>query len=169
MCHVISSVWLFVTPWTIAHQASLSMESSWQEYWIGWSFPNLGNFSPLRDWTRISCLGRRILYHCTKPQVNCKLLADRFNLQLVFLRNYKNNKAFFQGPKDKTSLSSEAQSCSGGDGAGDNSAHKLVYMTGRVKSYFGAPHTEDWFGKWIIFGGDPTVLTKGRLSTRRHL
>ena len=29
------SVWLFVTPWTVAHQAPLSMEFSRQEYWSG--------------------------------------------------------------------------------------------------------------------------------------
>ena len=26
---------LFATPWTVAHQASLSMGSSWQDYWSG--------------------------------------------------------------------------------------------------------------------------------------
>ena len=26
-------------PWTVAHQASLSMEFSRQEYWSGWPFP----------------------------------------------------------------------------------------------------------------------------------
>ena len=30
-----SRVWLFATPWTIAHQDPLSMEFSRQEYWIG--------------------------------------------------------------------------------------------------------------------------------------
>ena len=33
-------VWLFVTPWTLARQASLSMEFSRQEYWSGLPFPN---------------------------------------------------------------------------------------------------------------------------------
>ena len=31
----LSCVWLFTTPWTIAFLASLAMESSRQEYWIG--------------------------------------------------------------------------------------------------------------------------------------
>ena len=30
----------FVTPWTIAHQAPLSMEFSRQEYWSGLPFPS---------------------------------------------------------------------------------------------------------------------------------
>ena len=36
---------LFVTIWTIAHQAPLSMEFSKQEYWSGLSFPPLGDLS----------------------------------------------------------------------------------------------------------------------------
>ena len=38
MC-VFSHVRLFAVPWTVAHQASLSMEFSWQEYWSGLPFP----------------------------------------------------------------------------------------------------------------------------------
>ena len=29
----------FATPWTVARQAPLSMEFSWQEYWSGWLCP----------------------------------------------------------------------------------------------------------------------------------
>ena len=39
VCHVLSHVWLFVTPWTIACQASLSMGFPKQEYWGGLPFP----------------------------------------------------------------------------------------------------------------------------------
>ena len=35
----LSCVWLFVAPWTVAHQAPLSMEFSRQEYWSGLPFP----------------------------------------------------------------------------------------------------------------------------------
>ena len=34
------------TPGTVAHQASLSMEFSRQEYWSGLPFPTLGNLYP---------------------------------------------------------------------------------------------------------------------------
>ena len=34
---------LFVTPWTVAHQAPLSMEFSRQEYWSELPFPSPGN------------------------------------------------------------------------------------------------------------------------------
>ena len=34
-----------MTPWTIAHQAPLSMEFSRQKYWGGWPFPSRGDLS----------------------------------------------------------------------------------------------------------------------------
>ena len=43
-----SHVWLFMTPWTVAYQASLSMGFSRQEYWSGlpcsspWDLPDTG-------------------------------------------------------------------------------------------------------------------------------
>ena len=37
MC-VLSHVWLLETPWTVARQALLSMESFRQEYWVGYHF-----------------------------------------------------------------------------------------------------------------------------------
>ena len=36
----VSRVQLFATPWTVAHQAPLSMEFSRQEYWSGLPFPS---------------------------------------------------------------------------------------------------------------------------------
>ena len=36
-------VQLFVTPWTVAQQAPLSMGFSRQEYWSGWPFPPPGD------------------------------------------------------------------------------------------------------------------------------
>ena len=62
-----SGAWLFGTPWTVAHQAPLSIGFSRQEHWNGWSFPYSGGSSPPRDGSRISrisCLGRRVLSHC---------------------------------------------------------------------------------------------------------
>ena len=43
MCSSLSCVWLFVTPWTIAHQAPLSMAFSRQEYWSGLPCPPPGD------------------------------------------------------------------------------------------------------------------------------
>ena len=38
-----SPVQLFATPWTVVHQAPLSMGFSRQEYWNGWPFPSPGD------------------------------------------------------------------------------------------------------------------------------
>ena len=40
---MLSHVQLFVTPWTVAHQASLSRGFSQQEYWSGVPFPPPGH------------------------------------------------------------------------------------------------------------------------------
>ena len=40
---MLSRVWLFVTPWTVAHQAPLSMGFPRQEYWNGLRFPPPGD------------------------------------------------------------------------------------------------------------------------------
>ena len=58
----LSCVWLFVTPWTVAYQAPLSMWFSRQSYWSGLWFPSQGNFP-----TQGSNLG---LPHC-RQTVNC--------------------------------------------------------------------------------------------------
>ena len=41
----LSRVQLFVTPWTVAHQAPLAMEFSRQEYWSGQPFPSPGDLT----------------------------------------------------------------------------------------------------------------------------
>ena len=50
----LSHVWLFVTPWTVAHQAPPSMEFSRQEYWSGLPLPSPGESSQPRDRSRVS-------------------------------------------------------------------------------------------------------------------
>ena len=40
---LLSRVQLFVTPWTVAHQAPPYMEFSRQEYWSGLPFPSPGD------------------------------------------------------------------------------------------------------------------------------
>ena len=43
-CCVVMKSCLFATPWTIAHQAPLSMGFPRQEYWNGLPFPPPGHF-----------------------------------------------------------------------------------------------------------------------------
>ena len=42
---MLSCIWLFVIPWTVARQAPLSMGFSSQEYWRGLSFPSPGGLT----------------------------------------------------------------------------------------------------------------------------
>ena len=59
---LLSRVWVFVTPWTVAHQAPLSMGSSRQEYWSGWvAIPFSRGSSRPRDRTQVSCTAGRVL------------------------------------------------------------------------------------------------------------
>ena len=41
--NLLSRVWLFATPWTVAHQAPPSTGFSRQEYWSGLPFPSPGD------------------------------------------------------------------------------------------------------------------------------
>ena len=64
----LSRVWLFVIPWTVAHQASLSREFSSQEYWSGLPFLPPGNIPDpgIKHTSPVSpSLAGRFLYHCT--------------------------------------------------------------------------------------------------------
>ena len=52
----LSHVQLFVTPWTVACQASPSMGFSRQEYRSGLPFPSPGGPSQPRDQTQVFCM-----------------------------------------------------------------------------------------------------------------
>ena len=54
--HVLSCIWLFVIPWTVACQAPLSMEFSRQEYWSGVPFPSPGDRPNSGIEPRLLCL-----------------------------------------------------------------------------------------------------------------
>ena len=63
----LSHVLLFATPWTVAHQAPLSMEFPRQKYWIMLPFPTpVAIFYFLAQGQNhvsyVSCIGRQILY-----------------------------------------------------------------------------------------------------------
>ena len=53
---LLSRVWLFVTPWTAAHQAPLSMGFPRQECWSGWLFPSPGDLPHPGIKPRLLCL-----------------------------------------------------------------------------------------------------------------
>ena len=59
-------VWLFVTPWTIACQAPLSMGILQARIMEGVAMPSPRGSSGPRDWiwiSYVSCIGQRVLYH----------------------------------------------------------------------------------------------------------
>ena len=58
---VLSHVQLFVTPWTVAHQAPLSVGFSRQEYWSGLPFPSPGDLPNPGIKSHVSCIGRWII------------------------------------------------------------------------------------------------------------
>ena len=68
---VFSWVWLIQTPWTAAHQASVSVGLFQARVLEGVAISSLRGSSPPRDWTRVShvsCvsyISKQILYHCT--------------------------------------------------------------------------------------------------------
>ena len=53
---VLSYVLLFAMPWTVAHQASLSMGLSRQEYWMGLPCPPPGDLPQPKNQTWVSCI-----------------------------------------------------------------------------------------------------------------
>ena len=59
------SVQLFASPWTGVLQAPLSMEFSRQEHCSGLPFPSPGDRpdTGIGPASRVSCIGRRALYH----------------------------------------------------------------------------------------------------------
>ena len=63
---LLSCVCLFATPWTLAHQAPLSVRFSRQEYWSVLPFLTLGDLpDPVIKPTSLSLLHRKqIFYHC---------------------------------------------------------------------------------------------------------
>ena len=61
---MLSHVQLFVTPWTVALQAPLSMEFSRQEDWSGLPFPPPGDLSnPGIEPASSALTGRFFIYH----------------------------------------------------------------------------------------------------------
>ena len=62
----VSHVQVFATPWTVAHQAPLSIDFSRQEYWSRLPFLLPGDLPDPRikpTSLNVSCIGRQILYH----------------------------------------------------------------------------------------------------------
>ena len=108
-------VWLFVTPWTVAHQAPLSMRLSQQEYGSGLPFPspmnkdivlyNHNTTTKIWKWILIYC------YHPIKKNSILKILGkamkdswlywvgEEHGLQIAVLKSEKTKKENNSGDK----------------------------------------------------------------------
>ena len=97
----LSSVRLFVTPWTVAHQAPLSMGFSRQEYWSGLPFPSPGclpnpGIEPRSPTLQAGALASEpsgkpngytvSLYFLMTNSLHSKELFLPFNLLITFIR-----------------------------------------------------------------------------------
>ena len=74
MCSMLSCVQLFVTPWTVVHQAPLSMVFFRQEYWSGLPFPTPGDLPDPGIKPMSSALAGR--FFTTEPPGKPTSLAD---------------------------------------------------------------------------------------------
>ena len=83
MCSVAKSCPTLCNPWTVTHQAPLSMGFSRQEYWSGLPFPSPGGSSQPKNQAHVSFIARQILYHwatnilpCCSVTHSCLTLCD---------------------------------------------------------------------------------------------
>ena len=76
---LLSHVQLFVTPWTVAHQAPLSMEFSRQEYWSG------------LDWTWVSCIAGRFFTNWTTREAYLTFIRLLFQSLILWLSKTTSN------------------------------------------------------------------------------
>ena len=85
-----SSVQLFVTPWTVAHQAPLSMEFSTQDYWSGLPLPPAGDLpdagiKPVSTVSDVLAGGFLTAIHLGSPKLgaqSCPTLCEPMNYSL---------------------------------------------------------------------------------------
>ena len=75
VCKSLICVRLFATPWTVAHQAPLSMEFSRQEYWSRLPFPSPGDL-PNQESNPCLLHCRQIPYHLSYREVLFYLLLN---------------------------------------------------------------------------------------------
>ena len=73
---LLSRVRLFATPWTVTHQASLSMKFSRQEYWSGLTFPSPGNLPAPRIEPMSPALVERFFTIAPSGKLKCGNMSE---------------------------------------------------------------------------------------------
>ena len=75
---LLSHVWLFVTPLTVAHQVPLSLKFSRQEYWSRVSFPSPGDLSnPGIELLSPALAGRLFMVWATREALSPSVLLSK--------------------------------------------------------------------------------------------
>ena len=102
----LSRVWPFATPWTVAHQAPLSMGFSRQEYWSGLPFTSPGDLPDPgiepRDWTQVSRIpGRHSNLWATREDLKDSAYNHAHSCNLIQQRDAKQNQKKGNGTWDK--------------------------------------------------------------------
>ena len=82
----LSGVRLFVTPWTVAHQAPPSMGFSRQAYWSGLPFPSPGDLPNLGIEPRCSAF-TIMLYHLSHQGTPYIIIHKYINNMINFMIN----------------------------------------------------------------------------------
>ena len=115
VARMLSSVQFFVTPWTIVHQAPVSMGFSWQEYWSRLPFPLLGIFRTQGSNPRVSPMSAGGFF-TTEPlgkpnQIlwlpNLNSSMQHKSLQMDFISNECLSKYYSRSPTLKNGVSPE--------------------------------------------------------------
>ena len=92
----LSRVWLFVIPWTVAHQAPLSMGFSRHEYWTKLPFPSLGDHpNPGIGPESLVSAALAGEFFTTVPPSNKYWGKEAFNVNMIV--NLAGNWALFNG------------------------------------------------------------------------
>ena len=88
---VAQSCWLFVTPWTVSHQAPLSMEFSRQAYWSGLPFPTLGEYK-IKSFTKVKSINFvKVHFHIESKRQKENLWASSHrNIYYAPLKSFSN-------------------------------------------------------------------------------
>ena len=76
-------------PWTVAHQAPLSLGFSRQEYWRGLPFPSPGDLPDPATEPGVSCIAGRFFTIWASREAPCKPFKSIYALELCF-SNYVN-------------------------------------------------------------------------------
>ena len=94
-CQSLSFVWLFVTPWTVAHQAPPSMGFSRQEYWSGLPFPSPGDLPDPEIELVSPALAGGLFYHEAKREAILLSTPISIHSHLTIGHNIKVSKCFY--------------------------------------------------------------------------